>query len=208
MLPPQEIVPYTAGPYTGPGSELGENFLSEVSISGAAMIPGDDISALRTTSSRNIDWKKPINNGLQIRPVKFQGQDTVSHFTYQWSRTTDTPQRMDWLLLTEQEDYPDQHIRLHKLEKDSDLQVLMAMLDASPAAALLLINKKNSYDIDRSYFPPGEQVWPVPIMVVTAETGDKIRSLLSSVTGSGAEARVNIEPSPKAPRKSFFQRLF
>ena len=102
-----------------------------------------------------------MHAGLQIRPVKFQGQDTVSHFTYQWSRTTDTPQRMDWLLLTEQEDYPDQHIRLHKLEKDSDLQVLMAMLDASPAAALLLINKKNSYDIDRSYFPPGEQVCAV-----------------------------------------------
>ena len=52
--------------HTGPGSDLGENFLSEVSISGATTIPGDDIPALSTTSSQNIDWKKPINNGIQF----------------------------------------------------------------------------------------------------------------------------------------------
>lgn len=97
--------------------------------------------------------------GLRIRPVDIQGQDNVSqHFTYQWSRTTDSPQRMNWLSLTDQSDYPEQHVRLFKLEKDSDLQFLMAMLDTSSAAGLLLVNRKNSYDIDRSYFPPGEQV--------------------------------------------------
>ena len=75
---------------------------------------------------------------------------------------------MDWLALTEQPDYPEQHIRLHKLEKDTDLQLLMAMLDASPAAALLLINRRNSYDIDRSYFPPGEQVNLFALCAITS----------------------------------------
>ena len=40
-------------------------------------------------------------------------------------------------------------------------------------------------------------------MVVTAETGDKIRSLLSSVTGSGAEARVNIEPCEQSSQRIY-----
>ena len=48
---------------TGPGSELDDNLLSEVSVTGAAVIPGDDVPALKTTHSRNIDWRNPVNNG-------------------------------------------------------------------------------------------------------------------------------------------------
>ena len=43
---------------------LDENLLSEVSITGAAVIPGDDVPALKPTSSKNIDWRKPIHNGM------------------------------------------------------------------------------------------------------------------------------------------------
>ena len=102
---------------------------------------------------------------------------------------------MDWIVITERTDYQDRHIHIHRLQKDSDLQVLMATLDDSPAAALLLVNSRNSYKIDEGYFPPGEmQFWQVPVMVVTSETGEKIQSLLSSCRASGAEARVEIEP--------------
>lgn len=48
---------------TGPGSELSESLLNQVSITGATVTPGDDVPALKTTSSKNIDWKKPIHNG-------------------------------------------------------------------------------------------------------------------------------------------------
>ena len=102
---------------------------------------------------------------------------------------------MDWIEITEQTDYPEQHIRIHSLQRNSDLQLLMAQLDSSSAAALLLINNRNSYEIDARYFPPGDQVWPVPVMVVTGETGERIRSLLEGCPPTGAEACVEIEPS-------------
>ena len=70
----------------------------------------------------------------------------------------------------------------------------MASLDDSVAAALLLINNKNSHEIDGHYFPPGDPTWPVPVMVVTAETGEKIKGLLNSCPLTGAEALVEIEP--------------
>ena len=92
-LPPQEIVPYNPGPYTGtsntptlthtlththihththththtpgpgPGHVLGDNFLAEVSLSGTMVQPGDHVPALRPRSSSHIDWRKPITNG-------------------------------------------------------------------------------------------------------------------------------------------------
>lgn len=124
--------------------------------------------------------------GLQIRAV---GQDTPQYFTYQWSQVTDYAQQMDWISLTEQEDFLDEHIRLYQLTRNSDLQFLMAVLDESPAACLLLVNNKNTYDVDGSFFPGGEEGWPVPVMVVTADAGKKIKSLIKG-SKSGAEARV------------------
>ena len=75
----------------------------------------------------------------------------------------------------------------------------MTKLDDSPAAALLLINAKGSYEIDKRYFPnqpaePGEIVWPVPMMVVTMETGKRIKAYLATCPSSGAECLVGIEP--------------
>ena len=133
------------------------------------------------------------NTGLQIRPVEYQ-HSSPQYFTYQWSWVTDSVQRMDWITITEQDDCPDQHILLHQLTKTTDLQVLMVNADDSSAAALLLINNKNSYEIDRRYFPPGDTKWPVPMMVVTSDTGKKIKTLLNNCRTSGAEALVEIEP--------------
>ena len=127
-------------------------------------------------------------SGLELKVV---GQSTAQHYTYKWSRVTDQPQRMDTpnLLLTERTDYQDEHIRLHELSRHTDLQLLMTILDDSPAAGLLLINSKNSYDIDGRFFPNEEAVWPVPLMVVPADTGKKIRSIVKE-SRSGVIVRV------------------
>ena len=69
----------------------------------------------------------------------------------------------------------------------------MATVDDSSAAVLLLVNYKNSYEIDGKFFPPGEVGWPVPVMVVTADAGKKIKSFLGSHQ-CGVEALVDIEP--------------
>ena len=125
-------------------------------------------------------------------------QCTPQCFTYQWCRVTDSAQKMDWITITEQDDCPEEHIHLHQLTRSTDLQLLMATLDDSSAAALLLINTKNSYEIDGRYFPPGEIVWPVPVMVVTADTGKRVRSFVNDCQSGGeAEALVDIEPSPQ-----------
>ena len=67
----------------------------------------------------------------------------------------------------------------------------MAVLDASPAACLLLINNKNTYDVDGKFFPVGEEGWPVPVMVISADAGKKIKSLIKG-SRNGVEARVEI----------------
>ena len=46
-------------------------------------------------------------------------------------------------------------------------------------------------------FPPGEiDGWAVPIIVVTADTGKRIKSLLASYQSCGVEGLVDIEPHP------------
>ena len=69
----------------------------------------------------------------------------------------------------------------------------MATADHSSAAALLIINNKNSHEIDRSFFPRGDDVWPVPVLVVTWDTGKRLKGFLSSWPGGEAEACVEIE---------------
>ena len=129
--------------------------------------------------------------GLQIRSVD-QQQGAAQSFTYKWSRVTDCAQPMDWIAITERDDYLEEHIRLYQLSRNSDLQLLMVTLDTSPAAGLLLVNNKNTYDIDGKFFPPGEIGWPVPVMVVTSDTGKNIKALLEDLKGR-AEARVETE---------------
>ena len=121
-------------------------------------------------------------------------QDSApQYFTYQWSHVTDCPQKLDWITITEQDNCPEEHIRLYQLTKRTDLQLLMATADHSSAAALLIINNKNSHEIDRSFFPRGDDVWPVPVMVVTLDTGKRLKGFLSSCPSEEAEAHVEIE---------------
>ena len=131
--------------------------------------------------------------GLQVRPVEHQ-DSTPQYFTYQWSHVTDSPQKLDWITITERDNCPEEHIRLYQLTKYTDLQLLMATADPSSAAALLIINNKNSLEIDRSFFPRGDDVWPVPVLVVTSDTGKRLKGVLSSCPSGEAEALVEIEP--------------
>ena len=82
---------------------------------------------------------------------------------------------------------------MYQLTKRTDLQLLMATADYSSAAALLIINNRNSHEIDRSFFPRGDDVWPVPVLVVTSDTGKRLKEFLSSCPSGEAEARVEIE---------------
>ena len=60
------------------------------------------------------------------------------------------------------------------------LKYLLANLDSCASTmALLVINTKNSYNIEAS-LPPESEMSPFPILLVTSETGKALSSLLDA----------------------------
>ena len=69
------------------------------------------------------------------------------------------------------------------------LNYLLANLDSCASTiALLIINNKNGYNIEAS-FPPESEMSPFPILIVTAETGKALSSLLDA---GEVEARIEL----------------
>ena len=83
----------------------------------------------------------------------------------------------DWTSLTSTEaTYP--HIRLHQLREEDSFSDFFSTMASIPATmAVVLINSEDSYTLTGK-FHSEEQTPPVPMLVVTKETGGKLLQLV------------------------------
>ncbi len=113
--------------------------------------------------------------------IKVKDERKPQLYTYSWAHinASPTPQAIDWLPVSLQEETTD-HIRCHHLQRESvDVPLLMATLGSSSSIkAVIVINSENSYRVDPKYFPE-EEKWLVPVFIVTSTTGKMIMDTIS-----------------------------
>ena len=85
---------------------------------------------------------------------------------------------INWTPLTTSETtFP--HIRIHQLRADDSLSYFMATLSSIPAAmAIVLISPSTSHTLPGKYGEGEEVCPPVPLLVVTRETGEELMTLV------------------------------
>jgi len=130
--------------------------------------------------------------GLQIRS---KGDATLHSFEFTWAPVAQTTGSLNWTPLTKHE-VTYKHIRCHQLQEAEStslpLKFLLANLDSCASTiALLIINTKNSYDIEASLLPESETS-PFPILIVTSETGKALSDLLDA---GEVEAKIELPAS-------------
>ena len=85
------------------------------------------------------------------------------------------------------------HIRVHKLTQDDSLKLFMSMMASIPATmAIVLINFDNSYRLSEKFLSE-EQSSPVPVILVTNETGLELLKLLHE-NPRDVEATIHSQP--------------
>ena len=106
--------------------------------------------------------------------------ETIPHtreFDYSWAVFNQSARAMDWIGLTTSETTY-RHIRLHQLKKDDSLSYFMATLSSIPASrGMILINSENSLLLSER-LNSEELSAPVPVLVVTRETGAELLRLV------------------------------
>ena len=112
--------------------------------------------------------------GLHVR-VGLSGSEQC--FEYGLGPFQQAVHSQDWTSLTSTEaTYP--HIRLHQLREEDSLSNFLSTMASIPATmAVILVNSEDSYTLS-SKFHSEEQTPPVPMLVVTKETGKKILHLV------------------------------
>lgn len=71
------------------------------------------------------------------------------------------------------------HYRLHKLTHEDSLRFFMAMMESIPATlAVVLVNFDNSYHLSEKFVSAEGEIPPVPVILVTNETGLELARLL------------------------------
>ena len=127
-------------------------------------------------------------SGLQVQlSNKHSLQPTC--FDYRWARFNQTPRTIDWRPLALREvTFP--HIRLHQMHDRDSLGDFLTVMDSIPATmAVILVNTDNSLQLAEKFVFEGQSS-PIPVLVVSADTG---RSILKLMEGNlrGVEARVD-----------------
>ena len=85
---------------------------------------------------------------------------------------------VDWVRLCSCE-ATSPHVRLHQLREEDSLSFFMSMLASIPATlAVVLVNYRDGYDLSERLSGSSEQGCPVPMVVVTRETGREMERLL------------------------------
>ena len=84
---------------------------------------------------------------------------------------------INWVSLTSSETtFP--HASIHKLEEEDNLSYFLATLSSIPAArAMILVNPKSTCELSTK-FRSSEESPPVPLLVVTRETGAELLRLV------------------------------
>ena len=85
---------------------------------------------------------------------------------------------VDWVRLCSRE-ATSPHVRLHQLQEEDSLSFFMSMLASIPATlALVLVNNQDGYELSERLSGSSEQGCPVPMVIVTRETGREMEMLL------------------------------
>ena len=127
-----------------------------------------------------------VCTALQLR---IRGQEGLSYFNYAWSSITGKQQAVNWMDIADH-DINELHIQCYQMKPDDDIQFLSKTLNNQATAAVILINHKNSYQIDPHLLPESKK-WEIPIIVVTSEVGQNLNTIL---TKYGRDVQAKIEP--------------
>ena len=125
---------------------------------------------------------------LHVRVTGENGSPQLTkRFHHSWAAFNQSARAIDWVALTTSETTYS-HIRLHQLKKDDSLSYFWATLSSIPAAhAIILVNTDNTLRLPekrvregggRGGGGGGEQCPPVPVLVVTRETGAELLALV------------------------------
>ena len=128
--------------------------------------------------------------GLKVRLKSPSSQEY--YFDYMSAPFSLSLRAVNWVDLSASEaTYP--HIRLHELSEDDSLAFFMSMLASIPATlAVVLTNTHDGFDLSKK-FGSEEDGCPVPMLVVTRETGREIARLIRE-NARAIEARVDLSP--------------
>ena len=109
-------------------------------------------------------------------------------FDFGWGAFKQSLRPVQQLPLTDSETTY-QHVRLHELKEEDSLSYFLSMMASIPATmAVILINSEDSYRLSDK-FHTEDQSPPVPMLVVTQETG---RELLRLVRENPREVEVKV----------------
>ena len=96
------------------------------------------------------------------------------------------------------------HVRLHQLREEDSLSFFMSMLSSIPATlAVVLVNHRDGYELSERLGARSEGGCPVPMVVVTRETGRELERLLRE-NDRAVEVKIELasktNPSPALSR--------
>ena len=119
-------------------------------------------------------------------------------FDFGWGTFKQSLRSVQRLPLTSTEaTYP--HVRLHQLREEDSLSYFLSMMASIPATiAVILINSEDSYALT-SKFHSEEQTPPVPMLVVTKETGGKLMQIVDDNLRA-VEVKISLPHSLSTPR--------
>ena len=147
-----------------------------------------------------IDNSIAISVGLKLR-VKSVPETQCHNFNYSFGPFRQSLRSINWVDITGTETtYP--HVRLHELQEEDSLSYFLSMMASIPATmAVILINSEDSYRLSDK-FHTEDQSPPVPMLVVTQETGRELLRLVRE-NPRQMEARVDlapgVNPQPTSP---------
>ena len=131
---------------------------------------------------------------LEVR-VKTEAGFQRHSFKFSLGKLQQSLPSINWTPLTTSETTY-QHIRIHELRADDSLSYFMATLSSIPAArAMILVNHSRSYELSAK-FQSEEQCSPVPMLLVTQETGRELLRLVGDHQRE-VEARVGVSGSSR-----------
>ena len=95
-----------------------------------------------------------------------------------------------------------QHYRLHKLTKDDSLKFFMSLMASIPATlAVVLINFDDTYELSEKFVSEEGEMPPVPVILVTNETGSRLLRLLEE-NPRDVEAVIHSQTPPSQPQEA------
>ena len=148
-----------------------------------------------------------VCEGLKLRLTSSPSQEIT--FDYISPPFSVSLRLVNWVRLSAGEAIS-QHIRVHQLREEDSLSSFLSMLSSIPATmAVVLINYLDGFEVSERLCVGGEQESPVPMVVVTRESGREILRLLAenkraveAMVEVAPGSKVNLSPSLSSPSQS------